>query len=434
MEEKMIARWLVLPLLCWSTVDAQDFIVRGLEVFGMENEENMPVIVRDSLGRLSPSARHITIQFDVQAKEPPPLKIKFLHCNRDWVPERNLFVQDETHNTSFVLDFRTSPNGVEYYSYRYRNRFPDNDDIVRFTYSGNWIFRVMDKDEQNVYGEGRFFVVDTETKVDVMVLNDYLAEASAPLNQIHKVRVNVRLPNEVDGINYTTVDVYQNRRFFNAYRIDVNDSDPYTTVDGFNRGYRLFTISNILPGNEYRTLNISNVTQYPPRELVKLVDGVDRPRLYWRTGPDRNGTARLEGFKGTAADYLPVMFRLDMSLPDAMASVAGGADVFVVGPFNQWNPSFEDRLQYDNHEQCYTVTELLRRGVYDYQYITGYWDEPTRKVLRQDWVALEGNDWRTTNEYHTMVYYNDPRFGGFDRITGFGTASSPGTNEASSTR
>jgi hypothetical protein len=421
----MMARIVALLILICPLADAQEFVVRGLSVYGSDVEQNFPVIVRDSAGRADPNSQYITIQFDVQGKEPPSFKILFLHCNRDWVPEKNLFIQDENHNTSFVLDYHTAPNGVEFYSYRYKNRFPDEEDIVRFNYSGNWIFRLMDKEEKTVFGEGRFFVVDDVSKVAVTVTNDYLTDAVSPLNQIHKVQAGVRLPNEIEGFFYTTVDVYQNRRFYNPYRIDVNDRDPNTTVEGFGMGYRLFTALNILPGNEYRTLNFGNVTRYPHKALVRFVEGVDQPRFYWRTGPDNNGTATLNSFTGLASDYMDVLFRLDLS---AARNVVGkGASMYVVGPFNEWNPKGEDELKYDASEHCYAVKELLRRGIYDYQYITGFWDDTAQKVVDQDWVALEGNDWRTTNTYHAMVYYNDARFGGFDRIVAFGIGKSPGT-------
>jgi Type 9 secretion system plug protein 1st domain len=415
----------MLALVC-SIANAQEYVVRGLSIYGLDDEQNFPVIERDTSEQPLSHSSYITIQFDVDGKEPPQLKIQFLHCNRDWIPDQNLFVQDENHNTSFILDYRSSPNGVKYYSYRYKNRFPDGNDIVRFSYSGNWIFRLMDKDGTFLLGEGRFFVVDDIANASVKVTNGYLTDQSSPLNQIHKVQVAVQLPNEVEGYYYTTVDIYQNRRLYNAYRVDVNDNNPYTTVEGFNFGYRLFTILNILPGNEYRTLNISNTTQYPNRLLVRPVHGVDQPRPYWRTGSDRDGTAMLNPFTGSSSDYLDVLFRLDLT--STQGTLGGGVGVFLAGPFNDWNPIDIDELKYDDQEQCYTVRELLRRGVYDYQYITGVWDATSQMVTRQNWVVLEGNDWRTTNVYYAMVYYNDPRFGGFDRIVGFGTGRSPGTS------
>lgn len=180
-------------------------IVRGLSVYATDNEQNFPVILRDSVGRGGKpvhSRQYLTIQFDVLADQPPLLKIRFWHCDRDWNPEHNVFLQDETHNTSFILDYRTAPNGVQHYSYRYLNRFPDADDIVRFEYSGKWMFRVMDRSEERILAEGRFIVVDKMVPTSVRVSNEYLTENPSPFNQVHKVKVTVRLPREIDGMYY----------------------------------------------------------------------------------------------------------------------------------------------------------------------------------------------------------------------------------------
>lgn len=397
-------------------------IVRGLSIYGMDNEQNFPVIVRDSVdseGKPVRSRQYVTVQFDVLASDPPDLKIRFYHCTRDWNPDVNLFVQDEVHNTSFVLDFRTAPNGVTNYRYRYINRFPDTQDIVRFDYSGKWMFRLMDKSESTVFGEGRFIVADGITPTRMSVVNDYLTENPSPLNQIHKVIVNVRLPSEVAASYFTTVDVLQNRRLGHSFRIDVNDRDSYTFVDGYGTGTRTFSVSNIFPGNEYRTLDISNSTRYPNKSIVRSFEGADQMRAFWRTGPDRNGTALLNRFAGINSEYLEVLFRLDLTGSDLRSVTADGRDIYLVGPFNQWEPTPEYRLVYDETEHSLVTMQLLRRGVYDYQYVTGIWDESTHLVAQQDWLVLEGNDWRTSDVYSALVYYNDPRFGGFDRIVGF---------------
>jgi len=174
-------------------------------------------------------------------------------------------------------------------------------------------------------------------------------------------------------------------------------------------------------------LDLSNVTRYPNYTLVRLVEGADHLRLFWRTGADHDGESQLNRFTGLSSDYLEVLFRLDMLERDYRGLTAGGRDIFLAGEFNFWNPSKEDRLAWDEAERSYVVRKLLRRGIYDYQYVTGRWDAATNTVLDHDWTAVEGNDWRTTNTYRALVYFNDPRFGGFDRLVGFGkgTSSAP---------
>ncbi len=51
-------------------------------------------------------------------------------------------------------------------------------------------------------------------------------------------------------------------------------------------------------------------------------------------------------------------------------------------------------------------------------------------MVGQDRFALEGNHWQTVRDYYAVVYYDDPRYGGFDRIIGIGKGTSPGGTSA----
>jgi hypothetical protein len=257
----------------------------------------------------------------------------------------------------------------------------------------------------------------------------YQTNQVSPWNEVHRVDVHVVLPDEMEGMFMTTVDIYKNRRYFSPWRVDAWDNDPSTTVEGFGSGERMFSALYIPPGNEYRTLDFGNANRYPNRDTVRVVEGPDLPRPYWRTGRDHDGTAQLNRFTGIHSEYLPVMFRL--KIPPADPVALGAAQVFVAGPFNDWNPGPEDMLSPDGREGALTVVKLLRRGVYDYQYVTGFTDESDGSVTGQDWLVLEGNDWRTINTYAAFVYYHDQRFGGFDRIAGYTVVRSTGEPGAS---
>lgn len=428
--------FLLLLLLVVSSGLAQsgEILLRGLAVYSGHDEGNFPALARakvDENGRLLGSSPVITIQFDILADTVPDLKIRFFHCNRDWMVDDNLFVNDNNHNTSFYLDYRTSPGGVKGYSYRFTNSFPDREDAVRFEYSGNWIFMILDKKETTI-AAGRFFVVDETRPTSVRVSNDYLTANPSPYNQIHKVVVRVKLDDEIDGARHTAVDIYQNRKVYAPYRIDTWDRDPYTFVEGHNTGERIFKISNIMPGNEYRVWDLANVTRYPNGSLVRNVNGADQLRLFWRTGADHNGEATRNSFTGINSDYLELIFRLDVTSTDYRSVTRDGKEIFLAGEFNFWNPQKEDALAYNDTDRSYVVKKVLSRGIYDYQYVTGMWDASRGRVVSQDWLAIEGNDWRTTNTYTAFVYYNDPRFGGFDRIVGMARGNSaqelPGSN------
>lgn len=76
-------------------------------------------------------------------------------------------------------------------------------------------------------------------------------------------------------------------------------------------------------------------------------------------------------------------------------------------------------MKYDPLRNYYFVKKWLKRGIYDYQYVVGYYDASKDDVIVIDWFELEGNDWQTKNAYYIVVYYRDVQFGGFDRIVGF---------------
>ena len=86
-------------------------------------------------------------------------------------------------------------------------------------------------------------------------------------------------------------------------------------------------------------------------------------------------------------------------------------------------------MKRDPETGLYKRTVWLRRGVYDYQYVLGDVDSDGNGI-NQEWLTLEGNDWRTVNRFTALVYYYDRHFGGFDRIIGIVRGKSPGTNES----
>jgi hypothetical protein len=90
-------------------------------------------------------------------------------------------------------------------------------------------------------------------------------------------------------------------------------------------------------------------------------------------------------------------------------------DIFLVGAFNNWEVLPEYRME--NQRGVYTKTVKLKRGVYDYQYVAA--DLSGGKITNEDWIILEGNYWETNNNYFIFIYYNDPNYGGYDRIIGF---------------
>lgn len=399
-----------------------DVDILGLRVFGNGDEYLPPVITKEEF---------VTIEFDVTASLAPNLQIEFRHASKEWIVDNNLFVNDPAKIRTTYLAYTAAPNGVVTYTFRYRNSFPNARNNVAFVYSGNYIFSVIDRDNgDNVVAQGRFIVAENIVTASMTVENKYHPDFTDPFNQMNAVAVMVTAPgtyraDDPASLYHTdikVVDIIKNWVIDRPYRIDLDVRTPDTFVDDFLKPTKTFRIRNIPPGNEYRILDLSNTTAYPNQRTAMPVGGPDVSRFQWQGKPDANGASKLRPFTGANSEYLEVLMRL--RLPQKLPH-----EVFIVGGFSNWEVRPEYRMDYDSSAQLYRFRHWVRRGVYDYQYVVGA-ELSSGAVVDQDWIALEGNDWRTTNRYTALVYYRDRRFGGFDRIVGIQKGRSPGGNSS----
>jgi hypothetical protein len=416
----MLRLLLILCPLLFNFSIAQDKIeIKGLRAYSYEGEIYPPIIVRyDTLWNGEPNTAndYIVIEFDVKYKKVPDLGIRFYHCDRNWRKTENVFVQSFFHSKTLFLNYTTAEKGIREYNFHFKNIFPDNDNIVQFPYSGNYIFEIYDKRADSiVYATGRFIVVDQLTNINAKLNKVLLGEEANFRNYVNEIDIEVEIPDSLNWHYITTVDIYENWKIHYPYRIDFNERKNYTFVSGFPANSRIFKIWNILPGNEYRQIDLRSEKIYPNGQPVIPISGVDKIRKFWQGGQDMNGGCMIVD-EGMYSEYLEVMFRLEID-PGVGKKLKG--DIYIVGCFNNWKPTIDDMLKYDALRNYYFVKKWLKRGIYDYQYVIGYFDKAKNDVVVLDWIELEGNDWKTGNLYQIVVYYRDPNFGGFDRIIGF---------------
>lgn len=362
----------------------------------------------------------ISVEFDWKGDLPRDFKVRAIHCDRDWKPTETSFINNRMDNRVTVpLPYDLAPPGVRGYRFQYRFRIPGIAGLERFAYSGNYLLEILDEEENEVLVREKFYVAEHLVRPVMKIVNRRLASEVHPLNQVHRVEIGIVVPEfgpdrerQLLATSLTGVDIVRNRQLDHPWRIDALTVTPMTFVEGWGTSRLKFIIENIRPGNEYRRLDLRNVTLYPAGVPLRPRDGADVSRYLQASPRDNNGTSVLTT-GSRDAEYLPFRFELAMDVPLSEA-------VYVVGDFNGWRHSPAYQLRYDDETKRYTAVVYLRRGMYDYQYIVG----------TDDWTSLEGNDWRTVSVYSAFVYYRDPRFGGFDRIVGFIQGSGPGGSEA----
>ncbi|MGB2869481.1 MAG: type IX secretion system plug protein domain-containing protein [Bacteroidota bacterium] len=370
---------------------------------------------------IGPPGKQLTISFDFFEDKPADIRIKFIHCDKDWKATESGFVNDEFRNfVRFPIPFVPVPSGVTKIRSIYSVKFPGFGGIDSLPFSGNYMIELWAQEENELLGRARFFVVEQQKDPAMKVTNRYLPSESSPRNLVNKIALSYKLPDARDESttilpDFFSVDVYRNRELEWPQRINVNDTNPNTLIEGWGTKDLKFIVDNELPGNEYRKLDLRNVDWYPEGRVVRSRGGADVSRYLHQGTPDHNGGSRLVTV-GRYAGYVDYQFEL---LP---VDNGDRTPIFVIGDFNGWKPSAAWQLNYNEDAGRYLLPSSIHRGVYDYAYVYG----------SGDLVAYEGNDWRTVNVYSAFIYYHDVRLGGYDRIVMFCQARSPGGNDPTS--
>jgi len=413
---------IIAALLLLSAPQETDIV--GLRIFA-ENDEYRPPVI--TMGET------VTVEFDVTAQRAPNLRIVFRHASRDWVPDDNLFVNDPATMSADNLLYAPAPQGVFTYSYRYRNSFPNSLNQVRFLHSGNYIVEIVDRDAGGVVvARGECIVAENTLSVSGSVSNRYRTDAVSPLNEANHFDLTLSAPEPYRADDPLAIehqwlsgaDIIQNWRLTQPFRIDADRPTADAYIDAPYRQGKRFILRTMPLGNEYRKLDLSDVTRFPNGAVAVPAGGPDVPRYRWPSKPDANGAAKLRPFTGANSEYLETEFRLRLS-------ESPERDMYVVGAFSQWKALPAFKMTRDSVTGLFVFRLWLRRGVYDYQYVLGR-DDGRGGVGEQDWTALEGNDFRTVNRYTVAVYYRDRRFGGVDRVVAMVRGRGPGGSSGQS--
>ncbi len=395
--------------------------IRGLRVYAGDDETNLPVIVKRDTARAARETTlptYITIRFDVMEEMPPRLVIRFYHCDKDWNIDDDFIVRDEFFTYTRQLEYEQSAAGTDMFSWRFTNRFPSEyHQFVRFLYSGNWIFDIVDeRDEDQIYASGRFIVVENIVRSNLNVRNDYWSDFRPPRNEVHRLALRIAVPKTLFPDYVRSVDFYKNFNLWEQYRVDSYDRQENTFVEGIGLAEKTFRYENMPPGNGYRFLDLRSPATYAEGRVLTKFEGPDFTRYRFSADASRyHGAAETTPLRSFDTDYLCVRFELEHPFID-------DRDIFVAGIFNNWDPQWEDRLLFDEETAHYMAHRWLLRGAYDYQYILGRYDEEAGYVVDQDWISLAGNTWAANNLYWAIIYYDDDQFGGVTRAVGFSAA------------
>lgn len=394
---------LTLFLLLATTCFANDPIIKSLQYYSNQNVTKLPVLRINSTDAL-------TINFDVEAEEEPSFNIKFKFCNANWEPYDNLLLEgigENTHYNPYVERLPITTQGAEYFV---RETYPNRD--VKFLNSGKWMFFIVDSfDEDIIYNWGQFYVVEQmiNLKADFQKWRREggISDNNA-VDRVINLKTRFTLFDSLSTFRVQHVEIVKNLEVNYPIIIDKN-------AFAKNRGYEWdgannyeFVIRDLEPGNEYRQINIRNRNKYQYPKTRAHFDGIEYSRFYQLGDRDFNGGFKLLNRNNEYSDYLVTSFEFK---PHKKIY----EDIFIVGSFNNWEVLPWYKL--DNKNDLYKISLELKRGIYDYQFVTGSINGD--EVEEIDWRIFEGNYWDTENVYSIFLYYKSPEKGEYDKIIGF---------------
>lgn len=414
----------LLMLVTYASTAADDApSIRMIRAYGGTNERLPPIVMLNASGDASLGSPFATIEFDVASVSIPNVYARLIHCRADWTPDENGFLTDVTLRTSLV-DWALAPERSRYHRYRGSMQIPNAQTTLRF--SGNWLVTVHDAQTDAKLAETRIFVVDQRASMALSFMTDFYEPRKRVSSIAYTIEALLRDPtNALLSNNLHTVTFYRNHRWSEPMLVSQQAdatlmlrTDGQNAVVGMLQAGKVFRLARIPAQNEYRVLDLTDLSRYPSTgEPVRMpLSDLRRNGMFLERADD--GAMITRGIATRNDEYIPVEILLDPA--------PGGPsddDVFVVGSFNQWKPDRSWMMYYDDDLRLYRCRNWIRRGRHNYLYATGRLDADTEQVTDVSYEEFEGNTASASNSFVAFAYYRELDYGGYDGIVAVGASN-----------
>jgi hypothetical protein len=352
--------------------------------------------------------QNLLLEFDDLQDQRSNYYAKLVHCNYDWTKSQltDLDFMNNFNEYPFT-DYQLSNNThVRYIHYRLQ--------VPQVKLPGNYVLVVYRDDASNIILSRRMMVFDSQiglTKDDQFSGAGTLNRALQQFNFILDYG-DIQILNPTETVH---VNMRQNQRWDNAKfnvapsfvrdeqsQLEFKSQDDSRQFDG---------------GNEFRFADFRSLT-YPgqntgridkstkPYELYLLTD-VPRGEAFYSQYRDLDGGYIIDnldyGEPDITGNYLYVNFTLKADNPY-------DGDVYLVGRFNDFQRSNENKMRYNSSIHAYESRQFVKQGWYDYQYVI-----ESKGTTRP---SIEGSHFETENVYEIAIY-NRPFRPNADLLVGY---------------
>jgi len=383
--------------------------IKTVQCYNTQKEQSIPVI---TLG----SSDQLIFSFDDLDGGSKNYWYTIEHCTYDWKPS-GLSVLDYVEGASEdrIIDYAYSSKTLQKFTH-YQLMLPNEQ--IKPKISGNYLLKVYeDGDVSKKVCSQRLYITENQVSVAAEV--------------IPSTDVALRFTNQ--KINFTLS--YQ-MTIQNPYRdikiLLMQNGNPLTAklntkptyVKPGNLVYNEIDGNDFSGGNEFRKFDFRSLRYKATHVQEVFMESLNHIVLF----PDQNRNAAKYTLENddngaffirnqdnrdndTDTDYASVQFTLQAT------PLNTNGDVYVVGRFNNFTLTEENKLSYDATAKKFRTTLFLKQGVYDYQYV---WKD--RNADRTDNTLFEGSFFETENNYQAFVYYRRPG-SQWDELIGYKTLS-----------
>ncbi|WP_296704291.1 DUF5103 domain-containing protein [Algoriphagus sp.] len=341
--------------------------------------------------------KKLVLLFDDLAYDPEMYSATLIHCDSDWK-------QSALKNNDFLVPFNEF--NIQDYDYSINTRIPYihyRFEIPRVTKSGNYIVKVYRRrDASDVILTKRFMIYEDLLTVGAAVVPPTQTANRKGMQQVNTV-VNYSKVEVINPESQIKVIVRQNQRWDNAKYLTkptfLNQSSKILRYEDFDGG------NSFDASNEFRFVDLrfmrargQNIASMRVEEDAVFGESlINQPRSneVYSQYLDLNGqyivdnNDRPGGDPELESQYVYMTFNVDIN--------QSSQPVYLLGSLTNWGKSPEARMNWDEKDEIYRTSMLLKQGWYDYQ--IGTMNNGTIETS-----LFEGSHFETENVYEVFVY------------------------------